>query len=185
MKKIKNTLLFIQVFNITASNLLGPVYAVYVKKIGGNLLTAGVAYAISMAVIGTLIVVSGRFASKYHTEKLQLIIGYTLAIFVAFGYMIIRTPFELFLLEILAGLSIAISQPAFSGIYSSRAEVGKHTSSWGDYLGMAYWAAAAASLYAGYVSQRFGFSSLFISMMILNGLSALGAIYYYFLTDKK
>lgn len=185
MKKIRNTLLFIQVFNITASNFLGPVYAVYVKKIGGDLLTAGATYAISMAVIGSLIVVSGRFANKYHTEKLQLILGYTLAIFVAFGYLIIRTPNELFLLEILAGLSIAISQPAFSGIYSSKTEEGKYTSSWGDYLGMAYWAAAFAALYAGYVSQQFGFSALFISMMILNGLSVIGAIYYYFLTDKN
>ena len=80
--------------------------------------TAGSALALDFAIIGTLIVVSGRIANKYHTEKLQLIVGYALAIIVAFGYMVIQTPTQLFLIEMLAGLSIAIAQPAFSGLYT-------------------------------------------------------------------
>ncbi len=179
-----NILLFIQFFNLFADNLLGPVYAVYVKGIGGDLLTAGGALALNLAVVGSLIILSGRIANKYHTEKLQLILGYSIGVLVAAGYLVIKTPIELFFIQILSGLSIAIAQPAFSGIFSSKLEKGKHTSSWGDYLGLTYWAAAISALSSGFITQSFGFPALFYSMMITQGLSVLGAIYLYYLPTK-
>lgn len=185
MQKLKNTLLFIQVSNLFASNLMGPIYAVYVKGIGGDLLTAGSALALDFAVIGSLIIISGRIANKYHTEKLQLILGYFIAIFVAAGYMLIKDTTGLFIVEILAGISIAIAQPAFSGLYSSKLEGNRHTASWGDYLGLTYWAGALSAFSSGFIAQKFGFSAVFISMMILNGLSALGALYFYSLPEKS
>ncbi len=185
MKKIVYTLLFIQFFNLFADNLLGPVYAVYVKGIGGDLLTAGGALALNLAVIGTLIILSGRIANKYHTEKLQLILGYSLGVLVAVGYLIIQNPIQLFLVQILSGLSIAIAQPAFSGIFSSRLKEGSHTSSWGDYLGLTYWAAALSALSSGFIAQTFGFPALFYSMMITQGLSVLGAVYLFYLPNRE
>lgn len=185
MRKIKNILLFIQLANILASNLLGPIYTAYVNGIGGDLLTAGSALAIDYAVIGALIILSGRLANKYHTEKLQLIVGYILATVVGYGFMIVQNPAQLFIVEIFAGLSIAISSPAFSGIFSAMVESGKHTSHWGDFLGYSYFIAAFAAFFAGILSQNFGISAVFVVMIVVNGLSAIGAIYFYFLTDKN
>ena len=184
MKKVIYILLFIQFFNLFAGNLLGPVYAIYVKGIGGDLLTAGSALALNLAIIGSLIILSGRIANKYHTEKLQLILGYSIGVLVAVGYLIIQTPMQLFFVQILSGLSIAIAQPASSGIFSARLEKGQHTSSWGDYLGLTYWAAALSALSSGFISQNFGFPALFYSMIITQGLSVLGAIYLYYLPSK-
>ncbi|MDO8429147.1 MAG: MFS transporter [Candidatus Daviesbacteria bacterium] len=184
MKKIKTTLIIIQVLNLLASNLLGPIYATYVKGLGGDLLTAGGAIALNFVVIGLLIIISGRVADKYHTEKIQLILGYSLAVLAAFGFMIINSPIQLFIVEAIAGVSIALSIPAFSGLFSSVVETGKHASSWGDYLGMTYFAAAISAFGSGFIAQNFGFSALFITMIIINGLSVVGAIYLYFADSK-
>ena len=99
--------------------------------------------------------------------------------------MLTKNPTQLFLSMTVSGIAIAIVSPAFSGLYSKNIEEGKHTSSWGDYWGLTYWGAAIASVIAGVVSQHYGFNAIFILMMVLNGFSALGAIYLYFLPGKK
>jgi MFS family permease len=185
VKRTKQTLLFIQLTSIIASNLLAPIYAVYVKGIGGDLMTAGTAIAMNYAVIGALVIASGRFANKHHTEKIQLIIGYFLSAFAAYCYVITKNPTQLFFTQIVSGISIAIISPAFSGLFSKNIEEGKHTASWGDYWGLTYWGAAVTAITAGFVSQNYGFNAVFFFMMGLNGMSALGALYLYFLPSKK
>lgn len=185
MKRLKKTLLFIQITSLIASNLLVPIYSIYVKGVGGDLLTAGTAIAINYAVVGALVILSGRFANKHHTEKIQLILGYLLSGFASFCFMLTKNPTQLFLSMAVSGVAIAIISPSFSGLYSKNIEEGKHTSSWGDYWGLTYWGAAIASIIAGVVSQHYGFNAIFILMMVLNGLSALGAMYLYFLPGKK
>jgi MFS family permease len=185
MKRIKKTLLFIQITSLIASNLLVPIYAVYVKDVGGDLLTAGTAIALNYCVVGALVIASGRFANKYHTERIQLVLGYLLSGIAALCFMLTKSPTQLFFSMIVSGVSISIIAPSFSGLYSKNIEEGKHTSSWGDYWGLTYWGAAIASVIAGVVSQRYGFDAIFIIMMVLNGLSALGAVYLYFLPRKR
>ena len=177
--------MFIQITSLIASNVLAPIYSVYVKGVGGDLLTAGTTIAVNYAVVGALVIASGRFANKHHTEKIQLILGYVLSDFAALCFMLTKNPTQLFLSMTVSGRAIAIVSPAFSGHYSKNIEEGKHTSSWGDYWGLTYWGAAIASVIAGVVSQHYGFNAIFILMMVLNGFSALGAIYLYFLPGKK
>ena len=177
--------MFIQITSLIASNVLAPIYSVYVKGVGGDLLTAGTTIAVNYAVVGALVIASGRFANKHHTEKIQLILGYVLSDFAALCFMLTKNPTQLFLSMTVSGIAIAIVSPAFSGLYSKNIEEGKHTSSWGDYWGLTYWGAAIASVIAGVVSQHYGFNAIFILMMVLNGFSALGAIYLYFLPGKK
>ena len=55
MRRIEHLLIFNQLFNVLASNLLAPVYTTYVKKLGGDLMTAGFAVAINAVVIGIVI----------------------------------------------------------------------------------------------------------------------------------
>jgi MFS family permease len=135
--------------------------------------------AINYAVIGTCAILSGKIAEKYKTQKIQLIIGYFLGILAGIGYLIINAPLQLYLLQILAGLSYAISQPGFGGIFSENLK-SKFSSGWGYYFGITYWAGALACLYSGYVSQIFGFNALFISLITTQTISLIGAVYIFF-----
>ncbi len=178
MSNLAFFLLAIQFFNIFADGLLGPFYAVFVKNIAGDFLTAGSAYALNLLVIGVLIVISGRIAQKHHTEKIQLIIGYSINLIVAIGYLLIQTQLQLFAIQILSGIAIATFQPAFSGLFSSQLSHNhSHTAKWGDYFGLTYIASALAALSAGIITQQFGFNALFVLMIITQSIALIGAIY--------
>lgn len=185
MTKTLRALFFIQFFNLFTTNLLGPVYAVYVSKIGGDLLIAGGASAAGFAVIGTLIFISGKIAARFHTEKLQLIIGYSIGLIVTIGYLLITSPAQLFVLQVLLGVSVATSQPAYNGLFSSRLGDGSHASRWGTYFAMTYYSGALAALASGFISQMYGFHSLFYAMIVTQSLGLLGTIRLYFMLDEE
>ena len=177
MRKIVNLLLIINFFNYFSENLLVPVYAVFTNKIGGDLFTAGSALAVSYAVIGIGIIISGKFAEKYHTEKLQMVVGLAMDMLVIIGYINVKSPFGLYVAFVFSGLAIAISQPAFSGLFSSVIPEGKHTSRWGYMYGLIYFTSAVSALVSGFVTQQFGFTALFYLMLFTAGLALLGSLY--------
>lgn len=184
MRRIEHLLIFNQLFNVLSSNLLAPVYTTYVKHLGGDLMTAGFAVAINAVVIGIVILISGRFAQKYHSERLELVIGYMLMMLAACGYLVIKTPEQLFFIQIISGFGLAIAQPSFNGSLSSVIKRGNYTIEWADYLGIAYFVIGIASMVAGIVAQNFGFNTLFYIMIASEGVSVIGAIYLYE-TSKK
>lgn len=178
MPKFVYFLLGMQFFNIAANNLLAPVYAVFVKKIGGDLITAGTTLAINYIIIGFAVIVSGKFAEKYHTQKLQLVLGCGLGVLAGFSYLIISTSIELYFVQVLAGLSYAIYQPGFGGIFSDKLK-GKFSSGWGYYIGITYLAAGFAVFYSGFVTQWLGFNALFISFIVSQSLALAAATYLF------
>ena len=163
-KKMLLILYVISILEVIARNLFGPVFAAYVIDIGGDLMASGTALAINTAVVGVFIIIFGRIASKYHTEKLQLVIGYGLTALVYLGYTLVDTPHQLFALEAVSGIAAALEVPAFSGLFSSLQKKDKHAKGWGDYLGMMNFISAGALLASGAIAQEYGFDTLFITM---------------------
>jgi MFS-type transporter involved in bile tolerance (Atg22 family) len=184
MKRLIRLLFVIEFFNTLAYGLLSPVLAVYVKKLGGNLFTAGLATAIATIVTGLLIAIVGRIAERQKSEKLFMVIGYLVASLAAVGFLVITTTWQLYIVEIISGISIALIQPSLQGLYSAALEDGKHTSGWGDFTGFLYVVAAFSALYSGFVSQTFGFTALFASMLVAQLASVVGSIYLYRLPDE-
>ena len=167
MKTVRKMILVlyaISVFEVIARNLFGPVFAVWVVSIGGTLFDSGMALAIETAVVGVFIIIFGRIASKYHTEKLQLVIGYGLSALIYLAYAYIHTPQQLFIVQAVGGIAAALEVPAFSGLFSSLLEKDKHAKGWGDYMGAMNFISAGALLAAGAVAQNFGFNALFYTM---------------------
>jgi MFS family permease len=176
IRKMLIVLYIISIFEVIARSLFGPVFAVYVIHIGGDLLASGTALAINTAVVGLFIFIFGRVASKYHTEKLQLVIGYGLTALVYLGYSFVKTPHQLFLLEAISGVAAALEVPAFSGLFSSLQEKDKHAKGWGDYLGMMNFISAGALVASGAIAQKYGFNPLFYTMFGFEMLCMLFAI---------
>jgi MFS family permease len=177
-RSLVRTLFIISFFEVVARNLFGPVFAVYVNKIGGDLLASGTALAIGTATLGLFIIISGRIASKYHTERIQLVIGYGLAALAYLGFIFVKSPTQLFMVEALSGLAAAIEMPAFSGLFSSFLKQ-RHASSWGDYFGVMNFVSAGALFISGVISQQYGFRTLFFVMFATQLMGMFAAIYLY------
>lgn len=151
-----------------ATEVLVPVYAVFVEGIGGDLLTAGGAYAIFMGVTAVLVFLISRWEDRFkHLEKL-IILGFCIKVVGFTGYVFVRTPMHLFIVQIILGIGEAVSLPAHDGLYSQLIEKGRYASVWGLYDALWYITAAVAGIIGGAIAQYMGFQMLFFFMIIVS-----------------
>jgi len=151
-----------------AAEVLAPVYAVFVEKIGGDLLTAGGAYAIFMGVTGILIILISKWEDRFkHLEKL-VVLGFCIKVVGFTGYVFVSKPVHLFIVQIILGFGEAVSLPAHDGLYSGLLDKGKYASEWGMYDALWYITAAVAGIIGGAIAQYLGFQMLFFFMIVVS-----------------
>lgn len=161
--------------------MFGPIYALFVKKIGGSLLDAGLTAGIFALAAGITTLIAGRYSDKIKENELILVFGYTL---MGLGFMLytkINSINSLFLVQILIGFSEAIFWPAFDAIYSKHLTKGKAGREWGAWEAMNYFTAALGAIAGGFIAFKFGFNTLFIIMAIFCFISA----FYIYLLPRK
>lgn len=182
MQRTLKILLLSSALFTLAGGLFGPIYAVFVKEIGGDLLTAGSAYAAFAISAGILTYLISRWEDHVkHQEKL-VVLGFSLSCLGFLGYLVIRNPIDLFIVQIIFGIGEAIGTPAYDGIYSRHLDKGKYVSEWGLWESVDYIVAGVAAAIGGLLASIYGFRFLFVIMFIL---SLLGLITALFLFVKK
>ncbi len=181
MKRELRTLLVASSLFMLAGGLFGPIYAIFVEEIGGSLLDAGIAYSAFAIASGILIFFISRWEDHIkHQEKL-VVVGYILSCTGFLGYLFIRNPMELFLVQIIFGIGEAIGTPAYDGLYSRHLEKGKFISEWGMWESMSYIIIGVAAALGGFVASLYGFRTLFTLML---GLSLIGFVISLLLVKK-
>lgn len=171
------TLLFSNAFIHVAAGLLAPIYALYVNKIGGNLLDASFASGTFALAAGITTLVSAKYADKTKNTKLIIVLGYLV---VGLGYLLytqVHSIYTLLLVQILIGLATAIYVPAFDRIYTASMSPTKIGREWGAWDAMAYFTTAIGAFLGGAIVTLFGFNVMFI---VMAGLCLFAAAYIYF-----
>ncbi len=166
-KKLK-ILLLSQALFFLAGGLFGPIYAIFVQEIGGDLMTAGIAYSIFAISAGVLIYLISRWEDHVkHQEKL-VIFGFALSALGFLGYLFVQRPLDLFIVQIIFGIGEAINTPAYDGLYSKHLDKGKFASEWGLYDSMQRIMVGIAAVVGGFLANAYGFSVLFVLMALLS-----------------
>lgn len=81
--KALKILLFTNGIILFAGAMMGPIYALYVEKIGGDLLDASFTFALYAFAAGIMTLISGRYADKIKENELIVVLGYGL---IGFGF---------------------------------------------------------------------------------------------------
>ena len=182
MQRELKILLLSSALFILAGGLFGPIYAVFVEEIGGDLLTAGSAYAAFAIAAGVLIFFLSKWEDHVkHQEKL-VVIGFVFSCIGFLGYLFIRQPWHLFVVQIIFGLGEAVGTPAYDGLYSRNLDKGKFVSEWGMWESMQWIVTAVAAAAGGLLANLYGFRFLFGIMFIV---SLIGLITSALLIKKK
>lgn len=166
---------------VLAAGMFGPIYAIYVEDIGGDLLDASIAWALFSFISGIVIYVMGKLGDKVKEKELMIVAGYVMTAIAYFGYIFINSVFWLFGIQILLGLASAIVTPAFDTVYSSHLDQGKQASQWGAWEGMSQIVTAIGALVGGVMVTLLGFNWLF---GIMGSLSLFSGLYILFLPRK-
>lgn len=156
-----------------ASAMLGPIYAIFVEEVGGDILTASTAWAIYLLVVGVVIFLLGKFEDKLKEPELMMVWGYAIMAFAYLGYLMVDSPAKLFVIQIIIGLGSAIYTPAFDGIYSTHLNRKKSASQWSAWESMYNVVSGLGAIAGGLIATYLGFPALFVLMFLLCLISAL------------
>ncbi|MCA9358359.1 MFS transporter [Candidatus Kaiserbacteria bacterium] len=166
---------------LMSAAMLGPIQALFVTEIGGDLLDASFAAATFAVVAGITTLLIGRWTDRVKENELIIVAGYTLIGIAFFLFLTVETVADLLFVQILLGLGEAIYSPAFDAVYTRHLTDGKTGSGWGAWEAMNYFMITAGATVGGFIASRYGFDPLFI---IMGTLSISAAAYIYFLPRR-
>jgi MFS family permease len=181
MHKIVKILLLSSIIYNFSVGLLGPIYAIFVQRIGGDILSASTAWAIYAITIGVLTIVFGKFEEILSWSRM-LLWGRILTTVGIAGYLFVRNPLNLFVVQFVLGVASAMKDPAYDSLFSKFVTKKKVSLEWGYQWGFTSISTGISALVGGLVATIYGFRVLFVLMTISSAISAIVAG---FLLKKK
>lgn len=166
---------------VFSAAMLGPIYALYVKDIGGDILDIGLAGAAFSVTAGVVVFLSGKFGDHVKENELVVVAGYVIMGCGFLLYSQVHSIGMLLLVQILIGLGDALYGPSFDALYSKHLDGKRRGTQWGTWESMNYFCVAAGALIGSSIVSLFGFMPLFVLMACLAFTSAL---YIYHLPRK-
>ena len=166
MHKQMKLFLAVQSFFALASGMFGPIYAIFVQNIGGDMLSAGSAMSIFMITSGIGILLMGKMQDKAKKDKPFMMAGYALMSLAFLGYFFVSSVSQLFLVQILLGISTVIVTPARDSFYTKYLDKGKYASGWAAWESAWFIVTGIAALIGGFLAKIYNFKILFLVMFI-------------------
>jgi len=172
---------------IMGASLFSPIFAVFITGniLGATLKTAGFALAIYACTKAIIQIPLARKIDKRVGEKddfFVLLLGAIIGIIFPFSMMVINKPFQLYLLEFLAGIGDACLMAAYYGIFARHVDKGSEGFEWSLFsaFGLTMSTAVGGAL-GGIFADAYGFKILFLTSGILNifALALLFLLYPY------
>lgn len=166
------------------TGMLGPIFAVFAQKIGGDLLDISWAWAAYLITTGIFMFLIGKFSdfsSRRLVKEKLVVAGFGIQSILTFGYLFVSTPLHLLFLQIALGLANAMSFPTWDALYAKYENKKKDGLSWGLVDGGEQFLTGVAILVGGFIVSYFSFTALFITM----GLLQMSATIYQLKLLKK
>jgi hypothetical protein len=181
LSKIIKTLIISDFFLNLGWGLLSPVFALFLLSNVANLDPAKAAEVAGLSALfywitkSLLQVPIGILLDKKGGEKDDfwvMFLGTLLAASVPIGYLFSTAPWHIYFWQIIYALGMAMALPSWLAIFTRHVDKGQEAFEWGlESTSIGLGAGIAGGL-GGIVSTYFGFPILFISVTVLNLISA-------------
>lgn len=166
---------------LLAGAMLGPIYALLVERIGGNLLNASLSWGVFALVAGVVTLISGKFSDKIKENELMVFAGYIIMAIGFFLYLFADSIAFLFVIQGIIGFGEAIYVPSFDAIYSKHLTKKREGGQWGVWEAIRHFSVFVGAVVGGFIAFKFGFNVLFITM---GAISLISGFYILFLNRK-
>ena len=175
-KVLKILLLFNSIF-VFASSLLGPLYAVFVESIDGNVISISVAWSTFMLSATFFMLLVRKYGDRIKEKKKLLMAGYIVRALVWFLYPLVGSLEVLLILQVLLGFGEALGTPAYDAVFAKHLDKNKYVEEYTDRKLAVNLSNAIAVMIGGVIVVKFGFTVLFSIMGILALVSFFGILF--------
>jgi MFS family permease len=153
--------------------MLGPLFAVFTEQVGGDILDISGAWATYLIVTGILIIVVGKVVDGKDTKSKVMVAGYALNALFTFSYLLVSTPWHLFVVQVGLGIATALATPTWQALYAQYGNKKHDAYEWGLAGGEAQITTGIAILLGGLIVNQFGFRALFLTMGIVQTVATI------------
>ena len=165
-------------------NLIGPFYAVFVEKIGGSILDMGYSVTVFSICTGILMIIVGKMSDKINKELIT-IAGYALYALGSILYLLISSPWQLFVLQVVFAFGTACLSAPLTALFAKYITKGKEGLQWGLEGGGSYIVVGIAVFIGTFIVHQWGFKILFLTMFAVQIMAVLVQTKLYFATRKN
>lgn len=181
MHKNVKILLIASILIHSGANLLAPIYAIFIKDIGGSLIDAGIAVGIYALFKGVFYFVFANIDEQRFSKKLMMFTGYVLMGFCYLSYIFAENPQHVFIIQGMLSLGETIINPSWSAIIAISLKKGKERHLYTHFFGYRSLFEGVAALIGGVFTIKFGFSLVF---GIMAGFAIASGVLSLFIDEK-
>jgi MFS family permease len=158
---------------ISGFGLVAPIFAVFITDSikGGTLEVVGIASAVYLLAKSLGQIPVAVIIDKIKGEKddfWAMLIGSVIFSIVPLFYLVINTPMQLYLVQLMYGLSTAVTLPAWMAIFTRHIDKRHEGVEWGVYQTLVDLGGAGAASLGGFLAYRFGFAPLFVLVSVIS-----------------
>ena len=155
----------------TGWGLVTPVFAIFVVEQikGGSVFVVGMASAVFWIARSVFRIPFGIFVDACPTEKddyFVMVSGFLLASLVPLGYIFTSTPAQIYFLQGVHGLGLAMAYSGLMPIFTKHLDKGKESTEWGLNGTLVGIGLGIAGAVGGWAVTRFGFNSVFVVVSV-------------------
>jgi len=183
MIKIVKYLLWASFLGTFGESMITPIVSLFNEKVGGNVLDAGIGFALFSIFTGIVVVISGKI--KWFSNNTHGIVfwGFLFAAIGDFSFYFVHNVLTLYAVQILNGISVGLLNPAWEALYTKSMKDGEEHELWSLWGGGASISTGIAALAGAVIANIFGFKTMFLCTTAINGAACIFA-YWVFKSRK-
>lgn len=170
----RNLLIFTSVSSIWAivMGLIGPFYVLYVAELSGGVEKLGLAFSIMILAQSAATYLAGRFSDRLGRKLFLFLTAYTDSV-VLFLYTIINETHQLYILQVMLGITNGIVGTISTSLLGDLTIKGKRGRSVGKFNAIVGLSSAVGLFFGGYFVKLYGFKPLFYFASVVVALSTV------------
>jgi predicted MFS family arabinose efflux permease len=153
-------------------NILAPVYAIYVQRIGGELIDASFSIGFYALLRGILYFVFAKLKDRHLPHRPILFGGYMMYAAAYLAYIVIDAPIWLFAIQGWLALADTILNPSWSTVIATSLQTGQERATYAKFYGYRSMFEALGAFLGGIAIVGIGFSWTFALMALFAACSA-------------
>ncbi len=165
--------------------MMGPLFAIFSEKVGGDILDITWAWSTYLVITGLFYILVGKLLNKKDFKVQVMVLGYTLNALLTFGYLLVDFPFKLFLVQAGLGFAEALGTPAWDALYAKNLDKDLDSYAWGLSTGQSQIVTGVAFAIGGAITHFISFTALFITMGLIQIAAAFVTAQLLFIKTKS
>jgi predicted MFS family arabinose efflux permease len=166
-------------------NLLAPIYAIFIKNIGGSLIDASLTIGVYACLKGILYFVFRNQDEKKVSRRFMIAGGYFLFFVGYVLYLFASKTMHVLGIQALLAFAEVIINPSWSAVIANALTKGKERGIYSDFYGYRSMFEGIAAVSGGFLATYLGFNTLFILMAVFALSASVLALFLETTEDKE